>query len=82
MSTLASILVFAQEAAHGAAEHEETSKTPFYVLGGLLAVYAVVLAAIGIKKHDFPGSQGATRGIFAFSTLLVVAAMASSVLTG
>ena len=81
MSTLASILVFAQEAAHGAAESEETSKTPFYVVGGLVALYAVVLAAIGIKKHDFPGTRGAARGIFALSTVLVVAAMASSVLT-
>jgi hypothetical protein len=80
MSTLASILVLAQEAAHGA-EHEEASKTPFYVVGGLVALYAVLLATIGIRNHDFPGSKGAARGIFALSTALVVAAMASSVLT-
>ena len=81
MSTLATILVFAQEAAHGA-EHEESSKTPFYVLGGLAALYGVLLAAIGLTKHDFPSSRGAARGVFAFSTLVVVAAMASSVITG
>ena len=82
MSTLASILVLAQETAHGAAEHEESSKTPFYIAGGLLAVYAVVIATIGIRNHDFPGSQGAARGVFALSAVLVAAAMASSVLTG
>ena len=80
MSTLASILVFAQEAAHGA-EQEETSKTPFYIVGGLAALYAVVIATIGIKKHDFPATKGAARGVFALSTLVVLAAMASSVLT-
>ena len=81
MSTLATILVFAQEAAHGA-EPEESDKTLFYVVGGLAAVYAVIIAAIGIKKHDFPATKGAARGVFALSTLVVLAAMASSVLTG
>ena len=80
MSTLASILVFAQEAAHGA-EHEETSKTPFYIAGIVAATYAVVLTFVGLRKHDFPGSQGALRGICAFSVLIVLTAMASSVLT-
>ena len=81
MSTLATILVFAQEAAHGA-EHEESSKTLFYVIGGLAAAYGVLIAALGIVKHDFPSTQGAARGVFALSTLVVVAAMASSVVTG
>ena len=80
MSTLASILVFAQEAAHGA-EHEEASKTPFYVIGGAAAAYGVLIAFYGIKKHEFPATQGAARGVFALSTLLVAAAMATSVLT-
>ena len=82
MSTLATILVFAQEAAHGAEHEEEFSKTLFYVVGGFAALYAVVLAAIGIKKHDFPSSQGSARAIFAVSTVVVLAAMASSVITG
>ena len=81
MPTLASILVFAQEAAHGA-EHEETSKTLFYVVGGLAAAYGVLIAALGIVKHDFPSSKGAARGVFALSALVVLAAMASSVVTG
>lgn len=80
MSTLATILVFAQEAAHGA-EHEETSKALFYVVGGITAAVAVLVAALGIKKHDFPGTDGAARGVMALFTVLVLATMASSIIT-
>ncbi len=81
MSTLASILVFAQEAAHGA-EHEESSKTLFYVVGGLAAAYGVLIALFGLSKHDFPSSRGQMLGVCALSAVVVVAAMASSVITG
>ena len=80
MSTIQAILIFAQEA--HTEGHEESSKTLFYVIGGLAAAYGVLIAALGITKHDFPSSQGAARGVFALSTLVVVAAMASSVITG
>ena len=82
MSTLASILVLAQEAAHGVEHEEESSKTLFYVVGGIAAIYAVLIAGFGIKKHDFPSSKGQARGVFALSAVIVVAAMASSVITG
>ena len=60
----------------------EPSKTPFYVLGGLLAVYAVVISFTGMRGGaTFPGSAGARAGVMAVTTLLVVAAMASAVLT-
>jgi hypothetical protein len=81
MSTLATILVFAQEAAHGA-EHEETSKTLFYIVGGIAAAYGFLIGILGSMKPDFPGSKGAARGVFALSTVIVLAAMASSVVTG
>ena len=64
-----------------AAEQSETSKTLFYVCGGLLAVWAVVLASIGLRSPDFPGSSGAARGVMAVSVVLVVAAMAAAVIT-
>jgi hypothetical protein len=73
---LATLLIFAQEAA----EHE-TSKTPFYVLGLLAAAWAIALFAIGMRSPSFPGSQAAQRGVIAVSVVIVVAAMASSVLT-
>ena len=63
------------------AEEVEPSKTLFYILGGLAAVWAIVLFALGMRSADFPGSAGAQRGVIAISVLLVLGAMASSVLT-
>jgi hypothetical protein len=62
---------------------EEASKTPYYIAGGALAAFAVIISAIGITRHDtFPGSKGAMNGVIALALLLVVATMASAVLTG
>jgi hypothetical protein len=61
---------------------EEGSKTAFYVCGGLLAAWAVILSAIGIRAQDtFPASKGAARGVMAISVLLIAAAMATAVIT-
>jgi hypothetical protein len=73
---LATLLIFAQETAE-----EESSKTPFYVLGGLAAVWAITLFALGMRAPSFPGSTGAQRAVIAVSVVVVVAAMASAVLT-
>jgi hypothetical protein len=60
----------------------EPSKTPFYVLGGLLAVYAVVISFTGMRGGaTFPGSAGARAGVMAVTALLVAAAVASALLT-
>jgi hypothetical protein len=62
---------------------EESSKTPYYIAGGALAAFAVIVSAIGIRSHDtFPGSAGAMRAVMALAVVLVVATMASAVLTG
>jgi hypothetical protein len=75
---LATLIAFA-----ASEEGEESSKTLFYVCGGLLAVWALVVSAIGIRGHEtFPPSQGAARGVMAISVVLILAAMASAVLTG
>ena len=65
-------------AAEGGAE---ASKTPFYAAGGLLALFAVLVAALGIVREDFPSSRGATLGVMVVASVLVVATMATSVLT-
>lgn len=57
------------------------SKTLFYVAGGLLAVWAVVVSAIGISRPDFPGSQARARGVMGLSVLLVAFTMAAAVIT-
>ena len=64
-----------------AAEESEPSKTAFYILGGALAAWAVVLAAIGLSRPEFPGEARVARGVMALSAVLVVAAMAAAVLT-
>ena len=74
---LLAILTLAAETA----EHAEPSKTAFYVAGGVLAAWAVVLSAIGLTQPDFPTSQGAARGVMAISSVLVLLAMVTAITT-
>jgi hypothetical protein len=60
---------------------EAASETPFYLAGGLLVAFAVAIAALGITRHDFPSSSGAARGVVALCAALVLATMATAVLT-
>jgi hypothetical protein len=61
---------------------EEPNKTLFYICGGALAVWAVVVSTIGIRSHEsFPSSQSAGRGVITISIALVLLAMASAVIT-
>lgn len=74
---LATLIAFAAEAA------EESSKTLFYVFGGLLVVWAIGVSALGIRAHEsFPPSRSAARGVIAISVVLILCAMASAVITG
>jgi plastocyanin len=57
------------------------SKVPFYVAGGLLAAWAVVLAVNGIRRPDFPGSKRGRVGVIGASLVLVLAAMSTAILT-
>ena len=62
---------------------EESSKALFYICGGLLAAFAVVVSAIGIMRRDtFPSGKGQARGVMALAAVLVLAAMAAAVITG
>jgi plastocyanin len=58
------------------------SKVPYYIAGGLLALWAVLLAVWGISHAEFPGSQGRGRFVMLTSFVLVVATMTTAVLTG
>ena len=65
-----------------AVEGEESPKTLFYIAGGLLAVFAVVVSVIGIRAGErFPASKKASRGVLGLAALLVVAAMAAAVVS-
>ena len=57
------------------------SKVPFFIVGGALAAWAVILSALGLSRPDFPGSATAARGVMAISVLLVAGAMAAAVIT-
>ena len=59
----------------------EASKLPFYVSGGVLAAWAAALSAVGLRRPDFPGSQAVSRSTMAVTAVLVVATMATAVLT-
>jgi hypothetical protein len=61
---------------------EESSKTLFYLAGGLLAVFAVVISVIGIRGiGSFPSGTGQARGVIGLAALLVLFAAASAIIT-
>jgi hypothetical protein len=59
----------------------EPSKTPFYLAGGLLAAWAVLLGAFGVSHPDFPGSAAASRLVMLTSAVLVAATLTTAVTT-
>ncbi|HEX2016427.1 MAG TPA: hypothetical protein VGN69_07010 [Solirubrobacteraceae bacterium] len=59
----------------------EPSKTPFYVAGGLLAGWAVLVSVLGMRRADFPGSRAGARAVMAISALLVIGAASMAVVT-
>jgi hypothetical protein len=60
----------------------EKSKVPFYIAGGVLVVWALVLSlGLGMRKPDFPGSLAGQRAVVAVTAVLVLAAVSTAVLT-
>jgi hypothetical protein len=57
----------------------EVSRVPWYVAGGVLALWAVVLSVIGLRNPDFPGGAGGQRGVIAITLVLAVIAMGCAV---
>lgn len=58
------------------------SKVPFYIAGGLLAAWAVLIAVWGISHSEFPGSPGRARLVMFTSFVLVAATITTAVVTG
>ena len=52
---------------------------PFYVAGGALAAWALIVTAIGVRREDFPATPGATRIVGAISIVLVLTAIGLAV---
>jgi plastocyanin len=60
----------------------EKSKTPFYIVGGLLVLWALTLSlGLGLRKPDFPGSLAGQRIVVAITAVFVIAAASTAVIT-
>jgi hypothetical protein len=59
----------------------EPSKVPFYIAGGLLVIWALALAAVGLTRPAFPYNARGARGVMAVSFVLMILAMGTAVLT-
>ena len=64
-----------------AVDDNEPDKAAFYILGGLLAVWAVVLGFIGLRSETFPATLGAQRTVMGISAVLVVLAAGAALIT-
>ena len=53
----------------------------FHVMGGLLAVWALLVSFLGVTRENFPTSKGAERAVMAISIVLFACAVGSAVLT-
>jgi hypothetical protein len=74
MSTFALILAEVGKA-------DEGSKNAFYIAGGALACWAVLVSLIGIARPEFPGNVAAGRLTMLVSVVLVAAAMSTAIIT-
>lgn len=52
----------------------------FHIIGGITAIYAVLVAIVGIKKEDFP-SGGLEKVVGLISLLLVAASISAALIT-
>lgn len=60
----------------------EKSKTPFYIAGGALVAWALLLSlGIGLRKPDFPSNLRGQRAISVVSALLVVITLTMAIAT-
>ena len=59
----------------------EPSKVPFYIAGGVLALWAVVLAAVGLNRPAFPGGERGARMVMGVSFVLVAITIAMAIIT-
>ena len=63
------------------AASDTASKVPFYICGGALAVWAVLLAGIGLSRPEFPNNATGQRGVIGISFVLIVLAIGAAILT-
>jgi len=60
----------------------EKSKVPFYVAGGALVAWALIVSlALGLRRPAFPSNLTGERTVIAITTVLVAAAVSTAVIT-
>jgi uncharacterized cupredoxin-like copper-binding protein len=60
----------------------EKSKVPFFIAGGLLVAWALIVSAgLGLRRPDFPGGLSGQRAVIAISAVLVLGAVSTAVIT-
>ena len=57
------------------------SKVPFFIAGGALAAWAVILAAIGLNRPGFPGNLRGQRTVIGITLTIMVIAIAMAIVT-
>jgi hypothetical protein len=58
------------------------SKTPFYLAGGVLVAWALVLSlGVGLRRPELPANRSGQRAIMAVSAVLVVLTLTMAVAT-
>ena len=52
----------------------------FYIVGGVLAGWAVLVSFLGITRSGFPGSATAERAVALISAVLVIGAVSAAII--
>jgi uncharacterized cupredoxin-like copper-binding protein len=60
----------------------EKSRVPFYIAGGALVAWALIVSlGIGLRRPKFPGDGAGERTVIAITVVLVLAAVSTAVIT-
>jgi uncharacterized cupredoxin-like copper-binding protein len=60
----------------------EKSKVPYYIAGGLLVAWALILSlGIGSRNPNFPSTLGGQRAVMAITAVLVLATVSMAIVT-
>lgn len=60
----------------------EPSKVPWFIGGGVLAVWAVILSAYGLSHPEWPGNKAGRQLAIGITFVIMVGAMTAAVATG
>lgn len=60
----------------------EKSKVPYYIAGGLLVSWALIVSlGLGLRRPEFPGNAAGQRAVLAITAALVLATVSTAVIT-